>query len=123
MEKDEFYMNYGIGIHNQQWLNPNEIREIYSKIGRTSLKMIPEYYNTLLPHYQFAYAYAKSEKSFIGSYLGGVSTASVNTDYQRKMEQSHNTMHNNSCFIMSDPNFSLTNLIFFPYHSWIDYQL
>jgi len=22
--------------------------------------MIPEYYNTLLPHYQFAYAYAKS---------------------------------------------------------------
>ena len=24
---------------------------------------------------------------------------------------------------MSDPNFSLTNLIFFPFHSWIDYQL
>jgi hypothetical protein len=84
LEKDEFYLNFGIGIHNQQWLDPNEIKEVYSKIGN-STRMFPEYYNTLLPHYQFAYSYTKSEKSFITNYLGGVSNASGNVDFQRKM--------------------------------------
>jgi hypothetical protein len=84
LEKDEFNLNFGMGTYSQQWLDPNEIREVYSKIG-TSTRMFPEYYNTLLPHYQFAYSYAKSGKSFITNYLGGVSNASANIDYQRKM--------------------------------------
>jgi hypothetical protein len=32
-------------------------------------------------------------------------------------------MHNNQKFIMSDPLFSVTNPLFFLYHSWIDVQL
>lgn len=32
-------------------------------------------------------------------------------------------MHNMCFFIMLHDDFSLTNLMFFPYHSWIDIQL
>jgi hypothetical protein len=32
-------------------------------------------------------------------------------------------MHNNMHFSMVDGNFSLTHLMFFPYHSWIDVML
>lgn len=39
------------------------------------------------------------------------------------MEMSHNTMHNNLQLFMSDSQLSITNPIFFLYHSWIDYQL
>ena len=39
------------------------------------------------------------------------------------IERSHNQMHNNLLFSMSDAQFSITNLLFHIYHSWIDVQL
>lgn len=36
---------------------------------------------------------------------------------------SHNFMHNNFGFILMDSVFSVTSLIFYPYHSWIDLQM
>jgi hypothetical protein len=32
-------------------------------------------------------------------------------------------MHNNNCYIMNDSSYSVVNLTFYLYHSWIDYQL
>jgi hypothetical protein len=29
-------------------------------------------------------------------------------------------MHNNNSYILEDYSFSVTNLLFYPYHSWID---
>jgi hypothetical protein len=29
-------------------------------------------------------------------------------------------MHNNNGYILNDGAFSVTNLLFYPYHSWID---
>ena len=71
-------------------------------------------YNRMLPHYQLGYAlYNKDFDSFINF---------IDPQY-RGIEVPHNTMHNNMHFAMIDGNFSLANLMFFPYHSWIDAQL
>ena len=39
------------------------------------------------------------------------------------MENCHNTAHNNLQRFMSDSSFSITHLIFYLYHSWIDLAL
>lgn len=39
------------------------------------------------------------------------------------VEVSHNTLHNNFGYILSDPSFSVTSFVFWPYHSWIDLQI
>lgn len=32
-------------------------------------------------------------------------------------------MHDNLRFLLSHPQYSVTNLLFYPYHSWIDLEL
>lgn len=39
---------------------------------------------------------------------------------RRSVEAAHNFMHNNFGYILNDSNFSVSSLIFYPYHSWID---
>lgn len=75
-------------------------------------------YNRSLPHYQFAYALYKKSNIFIKDY---VSTQSLNPD--NSMEKAHNTMHNLLQLFMSDSQLSITNPLFFLFHSWIDYML
>lgn len=38
-------------------------------------------------------------------------------------ERSHNYMHNNLRDILNDGTYSVTSLLFWPYHSWIDAQV
>lgn len=38
-------------------------------------------------------------------------------------ERSHNYMHNNLRVILNDGTYSVTSLLFWPYHSWIDAQV
>ena len=72
-------------------------------------------YNERLPHYQIGYAIYSQATERFNKYLD----PKVATNNER----SHNTMHNMAFFSMIDGNFSLLNLMFFPYHSWIDIQL
>ncbi len=74
-------------------------------------------YNKALPHFQFAYALYKQSNVFIKDYI------STSSNPENSMEKSHNTMHNNLQLFMSDSQLSITNPIFFLYHSWIDYEL
>jgi hypothetical protein len=69
-----------------------------------------EYYNNLLPHYQYARTlFGQDMKKFLEDSYGG--------------ERSHNYIHNNFRAILNDGTYSITSLIFFPYHSWIDAQV
>lgn len=72
-------------------------------------------YNQMLPHYQLGYALLNQQFASLLDYIDPTSGKAI--------ENSHNTMHNNMHFSMIDGNFSLTNLMFFCYHSWIDLQL
>jgi hypothetical protein len=63
-------------------------------------------YNENLPHYQYAHALFNNMSEF---FLKG-----------KSIERSHNAMHNNHSFILDDGSFSVTNLLFYSYHSWID---
>lgn len=38
-------------------------------------------------------------------------------------EGSHNTMHNNFGTVLNNSVYSVTSLVFYPYHSWIDAQV
>lgn len=61
------------------------------------------------PHYQYAYAlFAYNMKNFVEG-----------TGY-KGVQRSHNTMHNNFGYIMQDAAYSVTTLLFYTYHSWID---
>ena len=72
-------------------------------------------YNEKIPHYQLAYAlYNKNTKKF---------NKYIDPSIHLNNEATHNKMHNMNFFSMIDDNFSLTNLMFFPYHSWIDTHL
>ncbi len=67
-------------------------------------------YNNILPHVQYARTLKPSLnfKDFL---------------QDNSMESSHNSMHNNFGPILNNSVYSITSLIFFPYHSWIDAQL
>ena len=67
-------------------------------------------YNNMIPHFQYADAYFtnKSVKNFFRD---------------TEFEKSHDYMHDNLRFVFSDARFSLTSLLFFPYHAWVDVLL
>lgn len=71
-------------------------------------------YNKMLPHYQLAYALFNEQYKSLVDYLRPTGSS---------IENPHNTIHTNMHFSMVDGSFSLLNLMFFPYHSWIDIQL
>ena len=74
-------------------------------------------YNMALPHFQYAAALFKDSNQFFKHYV---------STYERgetSMENCHNTAHNNLQRFMSDSSFSITHLIFYLYHSWIDLAL
>ena len=64
-------------------------------------------YNEILPHIQYAQTLLPTLK--FKDFL-----------INKSLEVSHNTMHNNFGLILQNPVYSITSLIFFPYHSWID---
>lgn len=70
----------------------------------------------MLPHYQLGYVLLNSNYSKLVDFMSPTQENIV-------LETSHNTMHNNSHFCMSDGSLSLANLMFFPFHSWIDIEL
>ena len=72
-------------------------------------------YNNFMPHYQLGYALYYNDFLSLVDYLNPTSGKSL--------ERPHNTMHNNMHFSMMDDNFSLTNVVFFLYHGWIDVML
>lgn len=74
-------------------------------------------YNNNLPHYQVANAYFNDEKDDFLSFL--TDTNKVSPDF----EASHNCIHNYNHYLMKDANFSICNLVFFAYHSYIDMAL
>lgn len=69
----------------------------------------------MIPHYQLGYALFNNQYKSLIDYL--------NPQSGKSFENSHNTMHNNMHFSMMDDNYSISNLLFFLYHSWIDIQL
>lgn len=71
-------------------------------------------YNKMLPHYQLAYALFNEQYQSLTDYIKPTGSG---------IENPHNTIHTNMHFSMVDGSFSLLNLMFFPYHSWIDIQL
>jgi hypothetical protein len=72
-------------------------------------------YNNMLPHYQIGYALLNERFNDYVEYLAPYTGKSN--------ERSHATMHNKLHFSMADGLYSLTNLMFFPYHTWIDVQI
>lgn len=82
----------------------------------TSKAMI---YNNLLPHYQYAYSLLKEGTNFMPDFV----TTNNGGNTEKSMQVLHNMAHNNLSIFMSDAAFSITNLFFFLYHSWIDLAL
>ena len=100
---DESLANYGARSKNLQYITKEE-QDKYNLSDD-----LVKYYNSLLPHYQYAEALFKNNmEEFIGGRTG---------------EISHNYMHNNFKWILSDATFSVTSLVFITYHSWIDAQI
>lgn len=101
---DEALARYGAKSKNLQYISPED---------QAKYNLSPEVvnnYNINIPHYQYAYALFNLDmKDFIESSYGG--------------ERSHNFLHNNFGYILSDASFSVTSLLFWTYHSWIDLQI
>lgn len=69
----------------------------------------------MLPYYQLGYAlYNETYFSKLTEFM------SPKHDSATGFERSHNTMHNNFFFCMTDANLSITNLMFYCFHSWVD---
>jgi hypothetical protein len=113
LDQSELNTLFGSKIKNLHWLSKAE-RSVLSR--QNSINAYT--YNKALPHFQFAYALYKQSNVFVKDYI---STQSINPD--NSMERSHNTMHNIMQLFMSDSQLSITNPIFFLYHSWIDFEL
>jgi hypothetical protein len=94
--------------YNMQYFTSKELQDSVTDVNKVN-------YNNFLPHYQLGYALYHEDYQSLADYLDPTTGKSL--------ERSHNTMHNNMHFIMMDDNYSLTNLVFFLYHSWIDAQL
>ena len=75
-------------------------------------------YNKTLPHFQYSYSLFKRSNTFIKNYI-----STYNQAYDNSLENCHNYMHNNLQLFMSDAQISITNLLFFLYHAWIDLAL
>ncbi len=103
IKTDESLTNYGAKSKNMQYISNQE---------RSTFNIPKDYaanYNFQLPHYQYAYAlFAKDMKGFL------------QPKDERGVELSHNTMHNNFGYLLQDATYSVTSLLFYPYHSWID---
>ena len=63
----------------------------------------------------------ETSQEIIKDFVDYIDPKGLNSSHNN--EWSHATMHNHLHFTMVDGNFSLSNLLFFPYHSWIDIQL
>ena len=75
-------------------------------------------HNMSLPHFQYARALLKTDTHFFPGYVSTFDTSGENS-----MEKCHNTTHNNMMFFMRDATYSICNILFFIYHSWIDLAL
>lgn len=112
---DQAEMNtlFGSKVKNLHWLS-NAERKVLSR--QNSIKAYS--YNKALPHFQFAQALFKKSNQYVRDYI------STQGQYpENSMENAHNTMHNIMQLFMSDSQLSITNPIFFLFHSWIDYQI
>ena len=68
-----------------------------------------------MPHYRVGYALYNYKNNRLSEFLLGPTGGGL--------EAPHAIMHNNMHFSMNHGLFSITNLMFFPYHSWIDAML
>lgn len=73
--------------------------------------------NQYVPYYQYAKALKTDPIDFMRFFC------TTSTNHETSMENPHNFMHNNQSSMMNDASFSITNPIFFPYHSFIDLML
>ena len=69
-----------------------------------------ENYNSKLPHYQYARILYGPMSQFI-KYAG---------KGNKSIQLPHNCIHNYYGFLLNDASYSVMNLLFYPYHSWID---
>jgi hypothetical protein len=104
--KDQSLTGYGSKSKNAEYISLAETTGDVTPDLRNS-------YNLQLPHYQFASSIFDPNVDFKTFLLFP----------QKGFEVSHNTMHNNFGPILNDATFSITSLVFFPYHIWIDAQL
>ena len=114
MEQNELNALFGSSKSNLQWINKAERAKMNSLSGQT----LALAYNRMLPHYQYAYALFKSSNGFLKNYV-----STYNQNYENSFENAHNTIHNSLQLFMSDSQLSITNPLFFLYHSWIDLAL
>lgn len=104
---------FGSKVRNLHWISQAE----RSKFSSSSF--IRAYtYNKVLPHFQFAYSLYKDTNEFMKNYI-----STLGQNAENSMENAHNTIHNLLQLFMSDAQLSITNPIFFIYHSFIDYML
>ena len=72
-------------------------------------------YNEVLPHYCLGLSLFTSDNSDFIQYLESYNAFGL--------ERSHDFMHSRLHFSMSDSRFSISNLLFYMFHSWIDVQV
>lgn len=111
---DEIDTVYGSSRKKTHWISKEE-RNCF-KGG--DLQEKANTHNKTLPHYQYARALLKKGTNFFPDYV-----STYNSSGENSMEKCHNTMHNNMQFFLIDGEFSITNTIFFLFHSWIDLAL
>lgn len=104
---------YGSASKGLQFISNTDKKNIRQKFGISAITDNQQQsYNTFLPHYVFALALFKSSlKGFLTNEdaVGG--------------EASHGMMHLWLGSVLDHGSFSITSLLFFPYHGWIDAQV
>ena len=106
LSPEELLNSYGARSVNFHYLNQSEIepgKEIGSYV-----------YNSVIPHYQLAASLFSPNTADLLSYL----------NYKKLgYEIPHNYLHSVQKGIFLDGAFSLSYILFFPFHSWIDAML
>ena len=106
LSRQEFLTSYGARSVNAHFLNLSEI-EPEDRVGSYV-------YNSLLTSYRVAQSLFSPTTASLVSYL----------DWQvLGYEVPHGTLHRYTQGIFLDGDFSVSSLLFFPFHSWIDAML
>ena len=120
-------------------LNANEINmsyggEHFQYITRTEqettfadYELEAFYYNELMPHYQYSYCLLCPPEDFANVYDDDFYTTPSFLTYtgnpHMSFELTHNLMHTYSSFPMNNNDFSISNPLFYVFHTHIDYMI
>ena len=113
VEENEVNTMFGCQQNNMQWISAEEKARLPAQYRNDA-----NTHNLTVPHYQYARALLKTDTHFMPGYV-----STYNNSGENSMENVHNWCHNNMMYFMRDASYSICNLLFFIYHSWIDLTL